>query len=70
MEKNENGVNALEWICSDCAAKSGWKLPNGHVVSSILDKCPHCGRRLWLVNVSDYMTYGRRQNPKNGMLST
>lgn len=52
------------WICSDCAAKAGWKLGNGHVVGSMLDRCPECGRRLWLIPTEDYRAYGFKVGDK------
>ena len=59
MAKAETDVmSKYAWICSDCAAKAGWKFGNGYVVGSILDKCPGCGRHLWLVPTEDYRVYG------------
>ena len=56
--------NRNEYICSYCAARNGWKLPNNFVTQAVRARCPSCGNVEYLIKKICYSEHGKRKEKK------
>jgi hypothetical protein len=48
-------LNDINYVCSDCARKIGWRWPEGHCATAHYSNCDVCGEHKSLTCENDWL---------------